>query len=598
MKEQLKTNLEKIIKDLYDVDIKVELEIPKDQTNGDFATNIAMKLAGQLQKNPREIADAISYQLSAISKDLVDNVEIAGPGFINFRLNKNIFKNELVKVLEQKDEYGKNDELKSETILIEHTSPNPNKEMHLGHLKNNVTGLAISYLFEAVGAKVYRDCIDNNRGIAIARLMWGYLKYARKNEDLPINLEYWFDHQEEWFTPEEKNMNSGKFIDELYVKGSNDFKNNKDVEEAVRKLVVDWESEDPKNWALWEKTQDWVWKGYKQSLSRIGGWKFDHIWHEHEIYKKGKEHVLRGLEESIFKKLDDGAIVTDLKKDFNLTDTILIKNDGTSLYITQDLELTYLKRQKFNPTQMIWVIGPEQSLAMKQMFAVCSQLGFGKYEDFHHIPYGFILVKGEDGSPEKMSSRAGTQLTVNDMIDKAVEAIMKFFSNKDLTDLEKKELSEKIAVGAIKYSLLKVNRIQDMVFDFDTTVSFEGDSGPYIMYSYARAKSILRDSKENDISEMKNLEEVLNSDDELELLKKFHEFGEVISSAAKNYAPNYICTYVYELAQLFNKFYNSHSILNSQNKEEVKSRVALTQATAQIIGNSMKLLGIEVVEKM
>ncbi len=605
VKSQIEEKLKEIIKSLGVSDVIPSLEIPKDNTNGDYASNVAMQLTKVLKKNPMEIAEEISSQLtstslsagSASSLQLVDKIEVAKPGFINFHISKDYYKDVIKEILESKEEYGKSDSEKGRTWLIEHTSPNPNKEYHLGHLKNTVTGLSVSYLIEALGAKVYRDCIDNNRGIAIAKLMWGYLKFERKDENTPIDLAYWHEHQNEWFTPEEKNLTPGKFVDKIYVLGSDDFKKDPNVEEVVRKFVVDWEAEDPKNHALWKKTQEWVWKGYEQSLNRVDGWKFDKIWHESEIYKKGKEHVYRGLEEGIFKKLEDGAIITDLKKDFGLTDTVLIKKDGTALYITQDLELSYLKRKEFNPDEMVWIIGPEQSLAMKQMFAACSQLGFGKYEDYHHIPYGFILVKGKDGKPEKMSSRNGTQISVNDLIDQAKAEIKKLITTEDLSDNEKEEISEKVAIGAIKYSLLKVNRLQDMVFDFATSISLEGDSGPYLLYTYTRAKSVLRQANELGKFEYEN-NNVLNDSVEVDLIKHLYAFKSTIIDAAKNYAPNAIALYLYELAQKYNKFYNSLSILKAENEELKQSRLALTSATAQVLKNGLNLLGIETVERM
>ncbi len=577
-----------------DVEMKVEdifLERPADTIHGDYSSNIALKLSGALGKNPRQIAELILQNIS--KPDWVEKLEIAGPGFINIYLKHDVIQNIVPKIIEQMDKYGYSDSKKGKTILIEHTSPNPTKAMHLGHLKNNVTGLSISYLLETTGAKIYRDAIDNNRGISVSRLMWGYLKFARKDGDeSKASIEYWFDHQNEWKTPESENVDPGLFVDKLYVMAADDEKANLESEKAIRQLVVDWESEDPKNWALWKLTQDWVWTGYNQVLNRIGGWKFDKIWHESDIYKKGKEHVERGIKEGYFKKLPDGAVVTDFKKDFGITDTILIKSDGTSLYITQDLELTYLKKQEFKADEMNWVIGPEQSLAMKQMFAACSQLGFGNYEDFHHIPYGFILIRGEDGTPDKMSSRKGTQINVSELIDEAKAEIHKFVKDRDFSESEKEVISEKVAIAAIKYSLLKVSRTQDMVFDFKETISFEGNSGPYLLYAYVRMKSILKDINFT----LDNLE--FKEEEEINLLKHLDKFPEVVAYAANNYAPNAICEYIYELAQKYNRFYNKHSILNADNDEMKNSRLALTAATSQVLKNGLGLLGIETVERM
>ncbi|MDQ6986154.1 MAG: arginine--tRNA ligase, partial [Candidatus Dojkabacteria bacterium] len=596
-KDSLQKTIFDVVTNLYGdetiaIQYEIFLEIPKDNTHGDYATNIAMQIVKKLGKNPREIASEI---VENINSDLVDKAEVAGPGFINFFVNTDIYTSVVREILEKRENFGKSEIKKGKTVLIEHTSPNPNKEFHIGHLKTNVIGISTARIFEAVGAKVYRDCIDNNRGIAIARLMWGYLEFAKKDDSLPTDLNYWFDNKEKWNTPESANTEPGRFVDQLYTKATEPFKNDPEVEKAVRKMVIDWESEDEKNWALWELTQKWVWEGYRNILTRIDGLDFDKVWHEHELYKNGKKHVERGLKEGIFKKLDDGAVITDFNKFDGITDTVLIKNDGTSLYITQDLELTYRKREEFHPDEMYWVIGPEQSLAMKQMFKACSQLGFGEYEDYHHIPYGFILAKGADGNAKKMSSRDGTSEHVSDLIECAKKEISKFLEERDFDDSEKDNIAETIAIGAIKYALLSVNRVSDQVFDFNTTISFEGNSAPYIIYSYARANSVLNKAGNIDFDSVKFKYE---TEEELDLLKHLKNFSNEIISASVEYAPNYIANYVYELAQKFNKFYRENQILNAETNEQKVSRLALAKATARVVKNGLYLLGIKTVEKM
>ncbi len=582
------------LKEVYP-DIEFSLEVPKDKSHGDLSTNIALILSKSLKRNPLDIANEVKDKLEQFKLEFSNSISVVNPGFINFKFKDEIYFNVVKDILTLKDKYGSNNILKGKTVLIEHTSPNPNKEFHLGHLKNNVTGLSISYILEACGAKVFRDCIDNNRGIAIARLMYGYLAHAKKDNSLPTSLEYWFEHKDQWLTPTEANKSPGKFVDELYTKGSIDFKESKEVEEFVRKLVVDWENEDIKNLELWKLTQEWVWEGYRQSLGRVKGWKFDKIWHESDIYKKGKEHVQRGLELGIFKKLDDGAILTNLKE-FKLADTILIKNDGTSLYITQDLELTSLKRKEFNPDEMYWVIGPEQSLAMKQMFAVCSQLGFGEYSDYHHIPYGFILVRDKEGNPTKMSSRSGNQHSVNDLIDKASEKIRGYITT-DLTDKEREEVSEKLAVASIKYSLLKVNRIQDQIFDLNTSIALEGDSAVYILYSNTRILSLIQKSN-IDVNLIDNTNLKYVNDIELELIKYLSQFPDTLINSYTTYSPNDITNFIFNLSQSFNKYYNEVNILKEEDKLLKDSRILLLKAINIVFENSFKLLGIESVGRM
>jgi arginyl-tRNA synthetase len=588
MVSYLKLKINKILKEYFKLDIEdslIEIERPKDFNHGDYSTNCALKLAKELKKSPIEIASII---VENINDDTFGKVDIAGPGFINFYLSDNFLENLVVGV---DDTYGTSDLLKGKKILIEHTSPNPTKAYHIGHFKNTVTGLAISYLYEAVGATVIRDCINNNRGIAIAKMMWGYIVFGRKDEKrFRINLDYWYKHKDEWKTPQ-SNKVSGRFIAKYYELGSREYEVSVEAKKEMEQMVRDWEAEDKKVWDLWSITQKWVWDEYEYILKRVDGWRFDKIWNEHEIYKMGKDFVEKGVEKGIFKRLEDGAVVSDLKEEFGLPDTILIKRDGTSLYITQDIALTYLKRKTFDPDEMNWVIGVEQSLAMKQMFAVCSQLGFGNYEDFHHISYGFILLRGKEG-PVKMSSRRGNVLYIEDLIERAKRDIKKHIKEDTFSDSEIDKITEKIAIAALKYSLLKVNRTQDMVFDYDTSIAFEGDSGPYILYTFTRAKSILNQAKkiDNYVAFSHSLEK--------DIARWIERFPEIVEKSLLNLAPNYICEYVFELSQKFNSFYNELSVLQAEDSKVKNTRLILTRSVAQVIQNSLRLLGIDTVDRM
>lgn len=547
---------------------------------GDYTSNIALS-----SKNPRKMAEEIVKKLEKDKelKNIVEEIEIAGPGFINFHLSTKILTSNLEEILSQKENYGRSEAGKGKTWLIEHTSPNPNKAMHLGHLRNNVLGMSIANIWEAVGINVIRDDVDNNRGIAIAKLMWGYLKFAHKDGKENTDINYWYDNKDEWQTPEELKVRSDMFVDELYTKASKDFEN-PDIEQKVRQMVIDWENNDKKTWALWEKVLSYSYKGQEMTLKRLGN-KWDKVWHEHEHYKLGKEIVDEGLKKGIFKKGKGGAIVTDLKK-YKLPDTVVIKSDGTALYITQDLALTKLKKEAFHPDHLFWVIGPEQSLALKQLFAVCEELGIGKYDEFTHIAFGYMSIKGKG----KMSSRKGNVIYIDDLLDKAKEEISKKIKG-EFSKEEKEKLSEVVGIGAVKYSILKVGRLQDIAFDFKESLSFEGNSGPYIEYTYARCHSVLdKASKTN----YKALYNNINTE-ELLLLKALSKFPEIVSEGAKNYSPNTVCEYIYSLAQNYNTFYNKHKIIGGENEE---FKLALTSAVAMVLKNGLTLLGIEAPEKM
>ncbi len=581
-------------------DLDFVLERPKEESHGDFATNVAMLLAKSLKKNPLKIAEDLKKAI--VLPPVVKSVEIAAPGFLNFDIDDSYYLHFVVEVLEKGNNYGRLEWGKGQHWLIEHTSANPNKAMHFGHLRNTVLGMAISNLWETVGVEVTRDYIDNNRGISIAKLMWGYLKFARKDENDPVDLHFWFENREKWRTPEETGEKPDHFIDKLYAQASQEFEKDKDVEQFVRQLVIDWENEDQENWELWRLVMNYSHEGLRQTLERLGG-VVDQYWYEHEIYKQGKAIVDEGLEKGIFKKLKDGAVLTDLK-DYKLPDTIVLKKDGTSLYITQDLALTRLKKETFKPDKMHWVVGPDQNLALRQVFAVSEQFGVAPFDSFVHISFGYVTIKGSG----KMSSRKGNVVYIDDLLDQAKEEVKSRLNDKEFTEEEKDLISENIGTGSVKYSILKLGRTTDLEYDFETSLSFDGDSAPYIMYTIVRGTNIVKQyesfgealsvlAADEEISE-ELLKTHLIKEEEIDIAKHLYKYEDVLLEAAEGYAPNLLCLYLYELAQKYNKFYNNVDILTSATEDLKKSRVALTHAVVTVLSNGLKILGITPVEKM
>ena len=571
--EDIKKLIGKALEDLGVEVSDIHLEHPANMKFGDLSTNIAMHAESS---DPVERAEKIKEKILEEKPSEIERIEVAGGGFLNFFLSQDFFKKSVEKALQEGKDFGKNPSLKGEKWLLEHTSPNPNKAMHIGHLRNNLTGMAVANIATWCGAEVIRDAIDNNRGIAIAKLMWGYLKFARKDGSENPDMQYWFEHQDEWKDPEEK---LDRFVDELYVMASKDFEENEDVEKEVRQMVVDWENGDEMNRSLWKKVLHYSYEGQKKTLERLGN-KWDKVWHEDEHYKLGKEFVEKGLERGIFKKLDDGAILTDLSS-FGITDTVVQKSDGTALYITQDIALTFLKVREFHADKYFWVIGPEQTLAMKQVFAVCEQLGIGK--NFVHLPYGYMKIRGVEG---KVSSRLGNVVYIDDVLDKAKERVSELVQDRDIQ--EKKEVAEIVALGAVKYATLRVKRTMDMEFDVEKSTSLEGDTGPYVQYTCVRAKSVLNQSSlKPDVSCMESVSEVE---------RLLYRFPEVVKNAASDYAPSYIATYVMELAAAFNRYYAEKRIISED--AESPYRLALTQAVSVVLENGLEILGIKVPEKM
>lgn len=584
---------------------KIPLEHPAIETQGDWATPLALQVFGQRQswpdspiaqaRSPRDVADSlVKIFQEVIAEDteisqFVERLEVAGPGFLNIILSTAFWQTVSSEILTQKDSYGRHTIWQNQVWEVEHSSPNPNKAMHLGHLRNNITGMAMTNIWEAMGVKVIREAVDNNRGISIAKLMWGYLKFGRKSESTPIDLTYWRTHPDEWHTPASAGLQPDRFMDGLYVEAAQDCETNPETEALVRSWVVAWEAKDPDQWALWQKVLDYVYEGQNLTLKRLHN-HFDRVWHEHEHYEAGKDLVQEGLEKGIFRKLEDGAILTNLKA-FGLSDTLVQKRDGTALYITQDLALTKLKKEVTKADRMVWVVGPEQSLAMQQLFAVCEQLGIGSRDSFEHLSYGYLSIRGGG----KMSSRKGNTIFIDDLIDQARDSIKLKMESDHLQADEKDAVAELLAESAVKYAILKVGRTTDIQFDLATSISLEGDSGPYIQYTHARCRSILRQA---DAEARAKISTEALEPAEVALARWLSRFPAVVAGAASQSAPNLLAQYLYELAQRFNAFYGQVSVLQAETLELKSQRLATVAAVAQVLKTGASLLGFAVVEKM
>lgn len=584
----VKKRISALLGKIVDADIENTLSISNNVQHGDYTSNFAMRFAKQLNKSPTELANQVCEKLK--NEKLFSKIEVVPPGFINFWISEEVLLENLHEILNLKDNYGRSDYGNGETWLIEHTSPNPNKAMHIGHLRNNVFGMAVANIADFAGYKVIRDAVDNDRGIAIAKLMWGYLKFGRIDGQNNTDVAYWADHFDEWLTPEKANKRPDRFMDEFYVKGSADFSENKEVEEIVRNMVVLWEQEDKLIWKLWDKVLTYVHDGQALTLNRLGS-HWDYVWHEHEHYREGKKMVELGLKKGIFIK-SEGAIITQLRK-YRIPDTIVEKSDGTSLYITQDLALTKKKKEKFNADKMHWVVGPDQTLALKQVFAVCDQLDIIKVEQCMHLSYGYMSIKGSG----KMSSRLGNVLYIDELLDLASNKIYDQIKNPEITINEKKILAEKIGVSAVKYAILKVGRLTDMQFSFEEDLAFDGNSGPYLMYCYVRCLNILAKSG-NEQGELIPNGVCKMSDSEYLLLRKLVVFNEIIFSSVNGYSPNLVCSYLFELAKLFSSFYEQVPVVSEKDSDLRAFRLSLVKSVSQVLKNGMELLGMDVVEKM
>jgi arginyl-tRNA synthetase len=572
--------------------IEVNFEISSNQKFGDFSTNVAMKYSKELEMKPIDLAQNIVDYLSKKNIKSVEKFECVSPGFVNLFFDKKFFEKYLYEILKLEDDFGKNKNLNGQRWVVEHTSPNPNKSMHLGHLRNNLVGMGIVRLLKWNGAEVASDAVYNDRGIAIAKLIYGFLAHMKKDESFPTDVSVWSENKDKWYTPKEKKMKPDVFVTECYVLGEKDFKNDPEIEKKTRELVVKWENDDKAVWEIWENVLSYAYQGINNTLNRLGN-HWDKVWWEHEHYQDGKDFIEKGLEKGIFQKLEDGAVLTNLEK-YNIPDTILLKKDGTSLYITQDIALTSIKKKTYNADKLVWVIGPEQSLAMKQLFTVSEQLGIGKVKDFTHVSYGYVGLKSGDGGFKKMSSREGTVVLIDDVIDNVKEKIKRKFvqENKD-QDKDIESISEKLALGAVKFSILKSDRNQNLTFDLDQSINVNGDSGVHVMYSYVRTQSILRKANKN-ISEKIIIPEQFGEEEFL--IRSLLFFPGVIMRSQEDLSVHHIAIYLLEISSEFNSWYGKETILDGSEKEDYK--LAITKAVGVVLKNGLEILGIDIIKEI
>ncbi|MDO8551888.1 MAG: arginine--tRNA ligase [bacterium] len=631
IRKQIEEDFSRILAKLQIPQEQLILEHPSNHDWGDYSTNIALRTKNKDFANSVDWANQIvTTWRSEGLPDCLAKIEVVQPGFINLWLKNETLIALAEEVLKERDKYGSSTINRGEKVLLEHTSPNPQTTIMLGHLRNNFLGMAAANILEFSGSKVTNDCVVNDRGVHICRSILGYLVFSNKksgfgkkellrfreitdeqiqNTIAKANWQElilaWRKKKTDWLVPDDLKLKQDHANLIWYVLGSKAYGLNERFKEQVEEILLAWEAEEKSVWLIWEQLLDWSIKGYAETYKRVGS-KHDWVWRESEHYKEGKEIVEEGLKKKVF-RTSEGAIVTDLAK-YNLPDTVVQKADGTALYMTQDLALTKLKINKFPSDLYIWDIGQEQSLYFKQLFAVCEQLGIGRdlpagrQSKFFHLCYALINFKGGG----KMATRKGDVVMADEILDvlhqRAIDIIKS--SNQKLRGKVSKEQLEKIAeavaLSAIKYSLLKFNRETTIYFDINESLSLEGASGPYLQYTYARCRSVIGkapSSKLQDSKEGQNPETVGLRLEELELLRLLYRFPEIIEEAAKNFAPNLVCSYLFTLAQTYNLMYNTLPILKAE-EEKRKFRLLLTSATAQILKNGLGLLGIKVLEKM
>jgi arginyl-tRNA synthetase len=567
----MKTVIVKLIADsLKKMSIKITKEkiesyitIPPSYDMGDYAFPCFF-LENILKDEPTEIALQLREQIKKLPKGLED-IQTRGP-YVNFFIDRKILALSLIKAINsEKEKFGKSKKTKIRTMM-EFPSPNTNKPLHLGHLRNMAIGESLSRIMEFNGEEVIRANLNNDRGIHICQSMAAYKMFGKNK------------------TPESTKKKTDHFVGDFYVMFNEKSKKNEALELESHRMLERWEEGDKSTLALWRKMNDWALKGFKQTYKTFGI-KHDVEFFESEIYQKGKEIIADGLKKGIFKKNKDGAVLVDLNKE-KLGEKILLRMNGTSVYITSDLYLAKLKYDKYKLNNSIYVVANEQNYHFDVLFTILKKLGLN-YSGIKHLSYGMVNL------PEgRMKSREGTVVDGDDLIEKIQELVKKELQQRyKLSKTQSEERSLKIALAAVKYFLLKVDIRKNMVFNPKESVNFEGDTGSYLLYSYARASSILQKYKgKGKESSLDSLE-----DKEIFLIKKLSEFINTVHKAYAGLNPSLLSNYAYQLSQLFNEFYHACPVIGS---EKEKFRVELVKAFRQILGTSLYLLGIEPLEKM
>lgn len=579
----LKENIKKAVKNVYDVDLEdVLLEHPDNESFGDYSTSVALSLSKKLNKIPLKIAEELSHELNSfkISFDsgydhypVLESIEILPPGFINFRLSHLWLKFQLFEVLNKGDFYGSNKKGKGKIIIVEFSAPNPNKPLHIGHSRNNFIGSSLSEIFSFNGFNVIRMNYMNDWGTHICKSMLMYKEYGNGNE------------------PDKK---SDHFVGDFYTMYEREHEHNpEELDKKLAEMFQKMEQGDKETLALWKKITSWAYEGWKATYENENV-VFDAIEYQSNYTKAGKEIVALAVKKGIAEKDETGAVVARLEK-YGLPDKVLLRSDGTPIYITQDTQLAKDNFEKYNFEKRIYVVDKRQSDSFKQLFKILELVGFKWVKKLFHLAYGWISL------PEgAMSSRAGNVVNADDVFDKIInleeEEIQS--SLKEIHNL--KETGKKIALAAYRYGILKVDPRQDIVFNFDMVSKFEGNTGPYIMYTYSRARSILEKAgiEEESLDFSLELFENIDLEDrERDLLRQIYKFPEVVMLSADNLTPHIIANYLYDFAQKFNSFYGETPVLNAEDYLR-DFRLILVLGSSRIIKNGLKLLGINVVERM
>lgn len=561
-----------------------ELSMSVGSQFGDVVSTLPMRLTKEKRVPPHVIAEGYVSKLESCDrmKGVISGVSADSKGFINIRLLDGFLVSELERAMSVGGRYGNSSVGKNRVILVESPSINPNAAAHAGHLLNLFIGRSLMRLFRKVGFETYADNLINDRGIKICMAMWGIENLAKNT------------------SPEDAGMKPDQFVGKYYVEAKNLYGSDPDVKKEIDQMLRDWESGDPEVRTLWKRVISYAYEGHLETFRRLGE-EPGHMWYESDMYRKGREIINDHLGKGVIEKLPDGAIIGRLEEKYGIPDVVLLRSDGTSLYHTQDIYLTLQKIKKFDPWHAVWVVGSEQITHFQQLFALLDELGILGYERLYHFAYGLVVDK-EGKKLGKNATDATADALIEQMKLLAKDVIAQRHIDVEVDDED--DVAEAVGVGALRYSFLSRDPFRNVVYDPETAVSFTGKSGPYIMYTYARAKSVLRKGLNEGIIDYGvkgavgiKASNVEISEIEREVLLRLLAYPETILSAANKYAPNMIADYLYDVSSAFNNFYEKYTIAGAQGDQR-KFRLALTKLLTTVLADGMTILGMEVLENM
>ncbi len=596
IEEKLIAGVQQAVKALYGLEAtpqQVQLQKTRDEFEGQL-TVVVFPFVKAARKSPEMVGDEIGQYLTQNVADVVAKYNVV-KGFLNLVISDAPWI-ALLNQINAEEKYGFTPVTEqSPLVMIEYSSPNTNKPLHLGHVRNNLLGSALARIVEANGNKVVKTNIVNDRGIHICKSMLAWLKWG--NGETPESSGKKGDHLiGDYYVAFDKHYREE--VKQLVAQGMDEEKAKQEaplIKEA-HEMLVKWEQNDPEVRALWKKMNEWVYAGFDETYKMMGVG-FDKIYYESDTYLEGKEKVMEGLEKGFFYRREDGSVWADLTAE-GLDEKLLLRSDGTSVYMTQDIGTAKLRFQDFPIDKMIYVVGNEQNYHFQVLSILLDKLGFKWGKDLVHFSYGMVELPNG-----KMKSREGTVVDADDlmaaMIADAYEASKERVKQTSMPEDEAREVARKVGLGALKYFILKVDARKNMLFNPEESIDFNGNTGPFIQYTYARIASILRKAKEQNINIPAQLPTSISiSTKETELIQKLNQFGAAIRQAGTDYSPSGICNYCYELTKAFNQFYHDFTILGEENEELKLFRLSLAKAVAKVISLGMGLLGIEMPERM